>query len=302
VPHDVPVDHIVPHDVPMPGPAPTSKPPVASAPPMGPDSPYAAKTPEENKFVDKPEYKDAAYHGRIVKSVDGRALSFADGKNFRPGRWDDATGKPVDDPSMANDSDPYIGDLGMCVPDPKHHELWNCTAFHSGQETPIGGKPAQTSTWSNPTPSHIDEARCQDKWAPMFDPQCKAKSADGTPPAMSMVNVDVDISGYSVKAMVDTGCSWPMAIPKVLANILLKDGRAARTSPAKSTLADGSVKDTDVIVINQITVDGRVLQDVVAAIGESDSAPILLGLGALNRLCHYSITDGRIVFTGNQPA
>ena len=52
---------------------------------MGPESPYAAKTPEENKFVDQPEYKTATYHGRIVKSRDGHELSFEDGKDFHPG-------------------------------------------------------------------------------------------------------------------------------------------------------------------------------------------------------------------------
>ena len=52
-------------------------------------------TPEEKKFTDRPEYKDAVYRGRIVKSRDGRALSFEDGKDFSPGHWDDATGKMI---------------------------------------------------------------------------------------------------------------------------------------------------------------------------------------------------------------
>ena len=120
-----------------------------------------------------------------------------------------------------------------------------------------------------------------------------------------MVSVDVMIaanepntySGQMVSAMVDTGCSWPMSIPKMLADKLVGDGVAHRTSPAKATLADGSTRDVNVIVINQITVDGRTLQDVVAAIAPGP-APILLGLGALNRLGPYSVTDGRLVFTG----
>ena len=57
----------------------------------------------------------------------------------------------------------------------------------------------------------------------------------------------------------------------------------------------------NVIVINQITVDGRVLQDVVAAVAPSQIAPTLLGLGALNRLGQYSINNGRIVFATDQP-
>ena len=52
----------------------------------------------------------------------------------------------------------------------------------------------------------------------------------------------------------------------------------------------------------RITVDGRVLKDVVAAVGESNWSPILLGLGALSRLGQYSIADGKLVFTGSQPS
>ena len=59
------------------------------------------------------------------------------------------------------------------------------------------------------------------------------------------------MSGYPIIAMVDTGCSWPMSIPKVLADALVSKGKAARTTPAKSTLADGSVQDTNVVVINE---------------------------------------------------
>jgi hypothetical protein len=69
---------------------------------MGPRAPYAAKTPEENRFVDKPEYKNATYRGRIVRSRDGHELSFEDGMDFHPAHWDDAAGKMVrhgsDDP------------------------------------------------------------------------------------------------------------------------------------------------------------------------------------------------------------
>jgi predicted aspartyl protease len=92
-----------------------------------------------------------------------------------------------------------------------------------------------------------------------------------------------------------------MSLPKIIADTLVRKGLATYTSPAKSTLADGTVKDVDVIIINQITVDGRVLQDVVAASGGGKEAPVLLGLGALNRLGKFNIDNGKIVFTGGQP-
>jgi predicted aspartyl protease len=69
----------------------------------------------------------------------------------------------------------------------------------------------------------------------------------------------------------------------------------------KTTLADGSSHDISVITVKTISVDGRVLHDVEAGVNESEKAPILLGLGALNRLGPYTIGDGRIVFTG-EPA
>jgi predicted aspartyl protease len=113
-----------------------------------------------------------------------------------------------------------------------------------------------------------------------------------------MVAVDVNLGGdYPVKAMDDTGCSWPMSLPSSITDTLVKRGLAVHTTPAKSTLADGSVHDTDVIVINSISVNGRVLQDVVAAVAPSQIAPALLGLGALNRLGPFKINEGRIVFT-----
>jgi hypothetical protein len=83
---------------------------------------------------------------------------------------------------------------------------------------------------------------------------------------------------------------------------LLKDAEFATTTrPAKTTLADGSVHDISVITIKTISVDGRVLHDVDAGVADNEAAPILLGLGALNRLGPYTIGDGRIVFTG-EPA
>lgn len=180
VPHDVPVDHIVPHDVPMPGPASTSEPPVASAPPMEPDSPYAAKTPDEQKFVEKPAYKDARYHGRIIRSVDGKALSFEDGKSFWPYRWDETTEKvtPVED--SAFDSDQFVGELGMCVKD--EHGLSSCVALHNGREVNIVWKsvdspPASAPTAETAPPSKTTEP-CHEVSAnglPILVPRCAPK-------------------------------------------------------------------------------------------------------------------------------
>jgi hypothetical protein len=138
VPHDVEVPHIILKDVEVQGRHP--------APDIGPQAPYAAKTPEENKFVDKPEYKNATYRGRIVKSRDGRELSFEDGKDFHPAHWDNATGKMVYDTDQTIISDEFVGDLGMCTPEQGHDGMWDCVAMHNGVETPLGGsRPINTN-------------------------------------------------------------------------------------------------------------------------------------------------------------
>lgn len=276
VPRDVPVDHIVPHDVPVDRIVPRQ--PVADASPlMGPDSPYAPKTPEEKTFTAQPEYKTATYHGRIVKSRDGHELSFADGRDFHPAHWDEAAGKIVYDTEAVIPSDEFGGDLGMCVPEKGHKDMFDCVAMHHGVSTPIGGSKPSDST------------------------QADAPSGP-TVAAANMVVVDVNVAGYPVAAMVDTGCSFPMSVPKAYADALIRVGLATRAGSTPSTLADGSTQEVGIVMIKSITVDGRTLHDVEASVSPSDTAPILLGLGALNRLGPYRIEDGRLVFTGEQPA
>jgi hypothetical protein len=119
--------------------------------------PDAPRTPSEKKFVATPEYKTATYRGRIVKSRDGLALSFAEGRDFWPYHWDDATGTSVPTPGRAMDSDPFVGLLGLCVPQREHPELWECRALKDGVEVPILDKPASDSD-RNPPPARIRTA------------------------------------------------------------------------------------------------------------------------------------------------
>jgi hypothetical protein len=270
VTRDVPgPERFVYRDPPAPAPAPL----IAQAPlpphrpvaetPLAP--PYAPRTPEEKPFTEKPEYKSATYHGRIIHSVDGRNLSFADGQNVFPAHWDDVNSKVVEDKDRAYDSEQYVGDLGMCTIDTKG--FWLCTALHDGKEVPIYHKPKTASVPSS------------------------------TPATANMVNVWVDVGDYPVYALVDTGCSWPLSIPSTLADALIKRNLASSIGVSKSILADGNEHDGNVIMINSITVEGHTLHHVEAVVSPNQTAPILLGLGALNQLGPYSIVDGKIVFT-----
>ena len=111
----------------------------------------------------------------------------------------------------------------------------------------------------------------------------------GTPPATEMITTLVDVNGFDVRAMVDTGNSFGLSIPKKLADQLVRLNRADRGASSQTTLADGSTQNVETITIHYITVDGRVLHGVVASVSPNDEAPVLLGLGALNRL-------GRLAF------
>ena len=270
VPHEVPFDNHTPQDKPFDNYVPHTKPFDLPVPTPGPQASAATpltpadapQTPAEKKFSDRPDFAKADIRGRIIHSVDGTALSFDTGKNWYP-----------TDKTKVADAEPFIGDLAYCNEKPAGSGKFYCFASHDGKVISVPQKPAPASASASPTVG-----------------------------ASNMVMVDVTVGSYPVEAMVDTGCSFPMSVPKVYADALIRVGLATQAGSTKSTLADGSASDVDLITINSITVDGRTLHSVEASVAPSDTAPILLGLGALNRLGPYTITDGRIVFSGNQPA
>jgi hypothetical protein len=249
---DVTVPNIIARDV-------TTRPPKVAAPTSD-----APTTSNEKKFVDTPEYKNARYHGRIVKSRDGKEISFADGQNVQVAHWDGA--KVVFDPDLSFVTDPYVGDLGECMVD--KHGLWFCKALHEGREVYI-------------TDKSVD-----------------ARSVTSS---VNTIAVDVDLGDGGVGAAVDTGCAYPLSIPSVLANELVKRRLAARAGSTRTVLADGSTREVEVVMVKAVTVHGRVLSDVEAIVSPGSTAPILLGLGALNRLGGYRIETGRLVFTSERP-
>jgi predicted aspartyl protease len=258
---DVTVPNIITKDVEIPIPRVSAPPPIAANPPDAPT------TSDEKKFVATPEYQGATYKGRLIKSRDGKEISFVDGHNVRAGHWDGA--KVVLDLDGSFTTDPYVGDLSECLID--KHGLWFCKALHNGQEVYITDRP-----------------------------DADAVSTQDTSPVTSSVDtitVDVDLGDGSVAATVDTGCGYPLSIPSVLANGLVKRNLATRAGSTRSVLADGSAVETDVVMIKAVTVAGRALRDVEAVVSPSSAAPILLGLAALSRLGNYKFEAGRLVFT-----
>jgi hypothetical protein len=241
-------------------------------------------TPKEHDFTERPEYKTANMKGRVVADPDGY-IRFDDGKTFIPLMPNSTTGLLELDKAAMYDTTPYLGDLGYCnaipgseVKTANHTPLVHCLAIH---------KDVVVS---------LDETRKQ-KSAPPPKPEEHASNN------VDMITIDMEVgAGYPVKATVDTGCQFPMAMPQFLADTLLKKGYAIYAGTTKSILADGKSVDVDVIMINTIAVNGRVLNGVEAVVSPNSHAMILLGMGALNRLGAFNITDGKIVFTGEQPA
>jgi hypothetical protein len=293
VTRDVPVDHVIPHDVTVevphivlkdvPVPVPTPG-PQAYAPPSDPTP--APRTPAEKKLEESKGWKDAVVHGRLVRAdKNGFILMTDDGEqSFYPATRD-ANGDTVANESVRDDVDPFIGDLGYCREDShadnvaKQH--FTCTALHNGREQTIRQVPYV---------------------APKTVTNAESPMGGSTSAASRMVMVDVLVAQYPVEAMVDTGCSFPMSVPQAYADAMIRVGLATNAGSTPTVLADGSKTEANVVTIKSITVDGRTLHNVEAVVSPSDTAPVLLGLGALNRLGPYSIADGRLVFTGAQPS
>ena len=280
VTRDVPGRERIIHDAPLPPHRPVAETPLAP--------PYAPRTPEEKPFTEKQEFRDANYHGIIIKSVDGRSISFADGKNSAPCKLNEAAGKCEEDPTKAFDTDPYINDLGMCVPDKKYPDAWRCTVLHNGQEIPIMYKSVEQQ--------HPASSSClSTNGLPILEPRCQA---DNVHSAINMVNVRIDLGyGSTINATVDTGCQYPIALPGPTAWALLENNLAFRAGSSQSVMADGHTSDIEIIMIRTVVVEGRTLTNVEAAVSPNSDAMVLLGLGALNQLGTYKIEGGRIVFS-----
>ena len=272
---EVVVEHVVQHDVPFANHIPQDKPfdnyvphEVGAAPALAP------RSSAERSFEGSKEWDNADVRGRILRaSGNGFVMMTEAGEqSFFPSRLG-ADGKPENDESMRDDVHGLLGDLAICRPTP--NKLFQCVALRGDREIIIPEFPIK---------------------------QAKQSSAGPTSSATEMVAVDIEVGGYPVEAMVDTGCAWPMAVPKIYADALVRARLAIRAGASSTTFADGSSHEVGIIMIGSISVDGRVLHDVEASVSPSNEAPILLGLGALNRLGPYTITDGKLVFTGEQPA
>jgi hypothetical protein len=104
------------------------------------------------------------------------------------------------------------------------------------------------------------------------------------------VNVTMGNGSVVYHMTLDTGCSQ-MSISNALADWMLANGHATFIRNIQSTLADGSRPTSRLISIDQISLEGHVLTDVLATDGAPDQADgsMLLGIGVSKRFGKFSI-------------
>jgi hypothetical protein len=104
------------------------------------------------------------------------------------------------------------------------------------------------------------------------------------------VNVSMGDGSVVYHMTLDTGCSQ-MSISNALADWMLANGHATFIRNVQSTLADGSRPTSRLISIDQISLEGHVLPNVLATDGAPDQADgsMLLGIGVLQRFGKFSI-------------
>ena len=283
-PQDKPFDNYVPHAKPFDVPVPAPEAGGGAAPPTWDrDSPYAPKTPDEKKFTAQAGVQDRDL-SRAHRQKPGRPRAVVRGRDetSTPPIGTTATGKvvttrkqrsPATRSSAISACACRTRTTGICGTAPP------CTMANGHHH--VSGSRAERGT--DAATGRLRQSAADGRRREHGQRQCRCRRLSGQGDGRHRLLVpDVDPAGARRRAD-----------PR---------GLAINAGTTHSMLADGKVSDVDVVLIKSITVDGRTLDNVEASVSPSNNAPILLGLGALNRLGPYTVTDGRLVFTGEQPA
>jgi clan AA aspartic protease (TIGR02281 family) len=94
--------------------------------------------------------------------------------------------------------------------------------------------------------------------------------------------VAVSLGTLPVAMLVDTGAT-NMTVTQSIAYQLLASGQATRAADSTMTMADGSARQQQAIIINTMTIGGHVLHTVWATVSPN-GADMLLGFSILNRV------------------
>jgi clan AA aspartic protease (TIGR02281 family) len=121
------------------------------------------------------------------------------------------------------------------------------------------------------------------KTPPVHDSVPIFSDAQGT-----SVSVDVILSGYPVRMVLDTGASQSVVTFNI-AKSLVQAGGAHWLGQSKSVLADGQIVDIWNISINELRIGNHALRNVLAMVTKSDTAAMLLGFATLNQIGSFTI-------------
>lgn len=118
--------------------------------------------------------------------------------------------------------------------------------------------------------------------------------------------VPCKVNGLKLKFIFDTGAS-NVCLSGAVADMMLENGYLDKSDivgSGKSSVADGRIVDHTVINIKEVEIGGLILRDVEAVVIHQQSAPLLLGQSAIQRLGQVLIQDNKLVINqyGNSVA
>lgn len=106
--------------------------------------------------------------------------------------------------------------------------------------------------------------------------------------------IKVKVNGMELDMIVDSGASTTL-ISIVEANYLLQKGWLSESNmkgTAQSIIADGSVVENSIIILDELIIGGKIsCKNVEACVSKSVTAPLLLGNEVLDRVEFYTVDN-----------
>ena len=105
------------------------------------------------------------------------------------------------------------------------------------------------------------------------------------------------VNGLKLKFIFDTGASV-VSISSTIANMMLENGYLSEEDilgSGQTQIANGDIIDNTIINIKEIEISGMVLKDVQAVVIHQQTAPLLLGQSAIQKLGKVSIVGNRLL-------
>ena len=109
--------------------------------------------------------------------------------------------------------------------------------------------------------------------------------------------VPCKVNGLKLKFIFDTGAS-SVSISSTIANMMFENGYLSEDDilgSGQTQIANGDIIDNTVINIKEIEISGMILKDVQAVVIHQQSAPLLLGQSAIQKLGKVSIVGNRLL-------